>query len=111
MAVDDFTRGDMLRYLCDNTGVRDYKIGRIDLKGVYSFFEVENDVVDSVVQSFKKVEYNGRNVRIEMSQDGDKRRSGGPRPPRGEDGGRKRPWEGGAGGGSRKPTFKRKFSN
>lgn len=112
-SVDDFTRGDMLRYLCDNTGVRGNKIGRIDLKGVYSFFEVENDIVDSVVQSFKKVEYNGRNVRIEMSQDGDKRRSGGgPRPPRGEDGGRKRPWEGGAGGGGhRKPTFKRKFSN
>jgi ATP-dependent RNA helicase DeaD len=87
-SVDDFTRGDMLRYLCDTSGVRGNKIGRIDLKGVYSFFEVENDVVEKFVQVFKKAEYNGRSVRIEMSQDGDKRRSGGGgngRPPR-EDG-------------------------
>jgi ATP-dependent RNA helicase DeaD len=84
-SVDDFTRGDMLRYLCDTSGVRGNKIGRIDLKGVYSFFEVENDVVDKFVQGFKKAEYNGRSVRIEMSQDGDKRRSGGAgRPPREE---------------------------
>ncbi|HEY8920636.1 MAG TPA: DEAD/DEAH box helicase, partial [Chitinophaga sp.] len=76
-SVDDFTRGDMLRYLCDTSGVRGNKIGRIDLKGVYSFFEVENDVVEKFVQVFKKAEYNGRSVRIEMSQDGDKRRSGG----------------------------------
>jgi len=85
-SVDDFTRGDMLRYLCDTSGVRGNKVGRIDLKGVYSFFEVENDVVDKFVQAFKKAEYNGRSVRIEMSQDGDKRRSGGGpgRPPREE---------------------------
>lgn len=86
-SVDDFTRGDMLRYLCDTSGVRGNKIGRIDLKGVYSFFEVENDVVEKFVQVFKKAEYNGRSVRIEMSQDGDKRRSGGGgsgRPPREE---------------------------
>jgi ATP-dependent RNA helicase DeaD len=79
-SVDDFTRGDMLRYLCDTSGVRGNKIGRIDLKGVYSFFEVENDVVDKFVQGFKKAEYNGRSVRIEMSQDGDKRRNGSARP-------------------------------
>jgi ATP-dependent RNA helicase DeaD len=88
-SVDDFTRGDMLRYLCDTSGVKGNKIGRIDLKGVYSFFEVENDVVEKFVQVFKKAEYNGRSVRIEMSQDGDKRRSGGggaggSRPPRRE---------------------------
>ncbi|WP_291906265.1 DEAD/DEAH box helicase [Chitinophaga sp. CB10] len=116
-SVDDFNRGDMLRYLCDNTGLRGNKIGRIDLKGVYSFFEVENDAVEKVTQAFKKVEYNGRSVRIEMSQDGDKRRGGGGG--RRDDGPRKR-WhstEGGSrgekreysGGGSR-PPFKRKFN-
>ncbi|GAA3913345.1 DEAD/DEAH box helicase [Chitinophaga oryziterrae] len=123
-SVDDFTRGDMLRYLCDTSGVRGNKIGRIDLKGVYSFFEVENDVVAQFQEVFKKAEYNGRSVRIEMSQDGDKRpRSGGPggsgggRPPR-EDGGKR--WERsgsggerserGAGGSSRaKPAYKKRY--
>ncbi len=76
-SVDNFTRGDMLRFICDNTGIRGNKIGRIDLKGVYSFFEVENDVVPEVQNGFKKVDYNGRSVRIETSQDGDKRKPGG----------------------------------
>ncbi|SFO68681.1 ATP-dependent RNA helicase DeaD [Chitinophaga sp. YR627] len=111
-SVDDFTRGDMLRYLCDTSGVRGNKIGRIDLKGVYSFFEVENDVVEKFQQTFKKAEYNGRSVRIEMSQDGDKRRSGGGgRPPReGSSSGRR--WEGsssGGSGGGRAGGFRKKY--
>lgn len=129
-SVDDFNRGDMLRYLCDNTGLRGNKIGRIDLKGVYSFFEVENEELPKVTEAFKKVEYNGRSVRIEMSQDGDRRpRTGGgagDRGPRREDGPRKRSWsaEGGSSrpGGSRsggdrresfgsggKPPYKKKY--
>ncbi|PWV51855.1 DEAD/DEAH box helicase [Chitinophaga sp. S165] len=108
-SVDDFTRGDMLRYLCDTSGVRGNKIGRIDLKGVYSFFEVENDVVAKFQEVFKKAEYNGRSVRIEMSQDGDKRRSGGGsgRPPR-EGGSSGRRWEG-SGSGTGRPGFKKRY--
>ncbi|WP_343689123.1 DEAD/DEAH box helicase [Chitinophaga sp.] len=111
-SVDDFTRGDMLRYLCDTSGVRGNKIGRIDLKGVYSFFEVENDVVDKFQETFKKADYNGRSVRIEMSQDGDRRRSGGPGggSRNREDGGGKRRWEGsGSGSGSGRPGFKKRY--
>jgi ATP-dependent RNA helicase DeaD len=107
-SVDDFTRGDMLRYLCDTSGVRGNKIGRIDLKGVYSFFEVENDVVGKFQEVFKKAEYNGRSVRIEMSQDGDKRRSGGGGAGRPREEGRKR-WEGGSGGGAGRPPYKKKY--
>jgi ATP-dependent RNA helicase DeaD len=93
----------MLRYLCDTSGVRGNKIGRIDLKGVYSFFEVENDVVDKFVQGFKKAEYNGRSVRIEMSQDGDKRRNGSARPYHRRDGEEsRRP-------GAPRPGFKRRY--
>ncbi|HEY0272635.1 MAG TPA: DEAD/DEAH box helicase [Chitinophaga sp.] len=76
-SVDDFNRGDMLRYLCDSTGLKGNKIGRIDLKGVYSFFEVENDSLEQVQKAFQDLNYNGRSVRIEMSQDGDKRSGGG----------------------------------
>lgn len=114
-SVDDFNRGDMLRYLCDNTGIRGNKIGRIDLKGVYSFFEVESDEVSKVTEAFKKVEYNGRSVRIEMSQDSDRRPrtgGGGGYGARREDGPRKRSWNGekreSFGGGGR-PPFKKKY--
>lgn len=96
-SVDDFNRGDMLRYLCDNTGLKGNKIGRIDLKGVYSFFEVENDSLEQVQNAFKDLNYNGRSVRIEMSQDGDKRGGGGG----GYRGGNNRSY----GGGDRKRSY------
>jgi len=73
-SVDDLTRGDLLRLICDNSHIEGAKIGKIDLKGVYSFFEVENDLVNKVFDGFKTVEYANRKVRIEISQDGDKRR-------------------------------------
>lgn len=97
-SVDDFNRGDMLRYLCDNTGLKGNKIGRIDLKGVYSFFEVENDSLEQVQNAFKDLNYNGRSVRIEMSQDGDKRGGGGG----GYRGGNNRSY---SGGGDRKRSY------
>ncbi len=73
-SVDDLTRGDMLRLICDNAHIEGDKVGKIDLKGVYSFFEVENDLVNKVFDGFKEVEHSNRKVRIEVSQDGDKRR-------------------------------------
>ena len=78
-SVDDFTRGDMLGYICNNTKISGKSIGKIDLKGVYTFFEVENDVVDKVQQGFKNVDFQGRNVRIEMAGEstGGGSRSGG----------------------------------
>lgn len=73
-SLDDFTRGDMLRYVCDNAHVSGSKIGRIDVKGVYSFFEIESEIVDKVFDGFKQKDFNGRQVRIEISQDGDRKR-------------------------------------
>lgn len=94
-SVDDFTRGDLLGYICNTANIRGDKVGRIDIKGVYSFFEVENEVVPQVQAGFKNADYSGRNVRIEISQDGDRRdrdgggrRSGGERKSYGGGGGR-----------------------
>lgn len=66
-SVDDFTRGDLLSYVCSNGKISGKAIGKIDLKGVYSFFDVENDAVDSLFTNFKSVEFNGRSVRIEKT--------------------------------------------
>ncbi len=102
-SVDEFTRGDMLGYICNTGGIRGDKVGRIDIKGVYSFFEVENDVLEQVQTAFKNADYSGRSVRIEISQDGD-RRGGGDSGGRGGDrGGRSSGGSrGGYGGGERK---------
>ncbi len=73
-SVDDLTRGDLLRLICDSSNLDGSKVGKIDLKGVYSFFEVENDLVNKVFEGFKDIEHSNRKVRVEVSQDGDKRR-------------------------------------
>jgi ATP-dependent RNA helicase DeaD len=91
-SVDDFTRGDMLGFICNQSKISGKSIGKIDLKGVYTFFEVENEVVDKVQQGFKSVDFQGRNVRIELAGD----RDGGGGSSRGRSGG------GGFGGGKRR---------
>jgi ATP-dependent RNA helicase DeaD len=69
-SVDGFARGDLLGYFCNQTGISGRTIGKIDVKGVFSFLEVANDDVDKAFASFKEAEYKGRQVRIEVSADG-----------------------------------------
>ncbi len=68
-SVDDFTRGDMLGYICNTAKISGRSVGKIDLKGVFTFFEVENEVADTVVQNFRDAEHQGRSVRIELAGD------------------------------------------
>jgi ATP-dependent RNA helicase DeaD len=79
-SVDEFNRGDLLGYICNNTKISGRTIGKIDVKGVYSFFEVGHGDVDKVMSSFKDIEFKGRPVRIEVSGEGSgggERREGG----------------------------------
>lgn len=80
-SVDEFTRGDMLGYICNNAKISGKSIGKIDLKGVFTFFEVENSIADKVMSEFNQVDFNGRSVRIELAgeRDGGSRNGGGGR--------------------------------
>ncbi|MVN90755.1 DEAD/DEAH box helicase [Mucilaginibacter aquatilis] len=98
-SVDGFTRGDLLGYFCNQTNIVGRTIGKIDIKGVYSFLEVANGDVDQAFNAFKSAEYKGRQVRIEVSADGDRER-GGDRGGYGGGGYKKR--EGGGFGGNRR---------
>jgi ATP-dependent RNA helicase DeaD len=69
-SVDEFNRGDLLGYICNNSKISGRTVGKIDVKGVYSFFEVNNGDVDQVMNNFKGVEFKGREVRIEISGEG-----------------------------------------
>ncbi|MFC5282893.1 DEAD/DEAH box helicase [Pedobacter alpinus] len=96
-AVDDFTRGDLLGYICNNTGITGRSVGKIDMKGVFSFFEVETEFVEKVTEAFKPIDFHGRDVRIEVSGDAPE---GGER--RSSSGGERRSGGGGYGGGERR---------
>jgi len=78
-SVDEFNRGDLLGYICNNTKISGRTVGKIDVKGVYSFFEVQHDDVEKVTNGFKDIEFKGRPVRIEISGEGtsEKREGGG----------------------------------
>ena len=77
-SVDEFNRGDLLGYICTNGKISGRTVGKIDVKGVFSFFEVPHAEVEKVMSSFKGVDFKGREVRIEISGEGTSHsRSGG----------------------------------
>jgi len=86
--MDGLEKGSLLALICDYGEVSRDKVGRIDLKGAYSFFEIEKDITDQVFKGFEGVEVRGRKVRLEMT--GEKREGRG-----GDDeGGKKRRFSG-----------------
>ncbi|MDQ8005637.1 MAG: DEAD/DEAH box helicase [Pedobacter sp.] len=95
-SVDEFTRGDLLSFVCNHGRISGKAVGKIDLKGVFSFVEVESATAETLMANFKDVQYNGREVRIEMSGDAPRSSNrGGDRGGRGGFGGERR---GGFGG-------------
>jgi ATP-dependent RNA helicase DeaD len=78
-SVDEFNRGDLLGFICNTSKISGRTVGKIDVKGVYSFFEVPHADVEKVMTGFKGQEFKGREVRIEISGEGtsDSRGGGG----------------------------------
>ncbi|MCX8489659.1 MAG: DEAD/DEAH box helicase [Cyclobacteriaceae bacterium] len=75
--MDGLETGDLLGLICDYGEIDKGKIGKIDLKGAFSFFELEKDVTEQVMKGFEGVEVRGRKVRLEMT--GERREGGGER--------------------------------
>lgn len=66
--MDGFEKGDLLAFIDDTCGIDGRSVGRIELKGAYSFFEVENEKADAILKGIKGVEYKGRQVRAEITE-------------------------------------------
>ncbi|MCA5005979.1 DEAD/DEAH box helicase [Sphingobacterium bovistauri] len=105
-SVDEFSRGDMLGFICNTANITGKSIGKIDLKGVFTFFEVQDEEVNKVFEGFKGIDFNGRQVRIEVSGASEGRSDRGSRPRGGGDrGGRGRSERSGGFGGERSGGF------
>lgn len=63
-AVDDFHRGDLLRLICDGADINSGEIGRIDLRGTHTFFDVRESHAEKVVGSFDGAMIRGRSLRV-----------------------------------------------
>lgn len=65
--MDGLDVSGLLELLDDNCKVTKKNVGKIDLKGAYSFFEVDTDKADAVMNGLTNVEFNGRQVRVEAT--------------------------------------------
>jgi ATP-dependent RNA helicase DeaD len=62
---DGLDKGTLLGLICNRAGINKNSIGKIDLKGVYSFFEVEPTATHSVLNNLNGFDFKGRIIRIE----------------------------------------------
>jgi ATP-dependent RNA helicase DeaD len=69
--MDGLDSGKLLGLICDRTKISKDKVGKIDLKGAYSFFEIEKGLVDKVRDHLHGFDYKGRIVRIEVTDSRD----------------------------------------
>jgi ATP-dependent RNA helicase DeaD len=86
-SVDGFDKFRMMDYVKEVAHLTKTEIGKVDVKGVYSFVEVPQDKLPAVMESFKGEIFKGRQVRTEVSGkegksssgDSGERRSSGPK--------------------------------
>lgn len=67
--IDNINPGALLRIICDNSGITKKSIGKIDIKNNFSFVNVNPEVAQLVINSMINKEYNGRKIRVELSED------------------------------------------
>ncbi len=68
--MDGFDNSSMIKYLVEMSGLPADKFGRINIKGVYSFIDIDKSNMDAVLDSFKNEVYKGRKVRVDGSGGG-----------------------------------------
>jgi ATP-dependent RNA helicase DeaD len=101
---DGLNVGSLKDFVVNVSGLSQNQIHRVDVKGVYSFINVDENCVENLMKTLHGSEYNNRKVRIEVS--GDKQDSGRTRSSSGgykgsRDGGSRGGYQGSREGGSR----------
>ena len=65
---DKIAPKNIIGLINDSTGNRDIAIGDIDIKGSFTFFEVEPKYAENVLDSFKNTRFKGRKVSVEIAE-------------------------------------------
>jgi len=66
--LDKLKEGAIVRLVCDNAGISSKKIGRIELKREFSFFDVDKNVARKVLKALKGVTMDGRKIRATFAE-------------------------------------------
>jgi len=67
--LDKLREGAIVRLVCNEAGIKSDKIGVIDLKREFSFFEVEKDIAGKVLKSLDGAMLDGREIHVRLSED------------------------------------------
>lgn len=68
--MDGVDKSGMVRLICDTTGLPNARIGKIDLRRSFSFFEVPEQYAHLVLDKFRDVYVNDRPIKIEVTEEG-----------------------------------------
>lgn len=68
--MEGLDNGKLLGFICERAGLPKKAIGRITVKGAYSFFEVDVKHSDTVKEKLHGFDYKGRRIRIEIENKG-----------------------------------------
>jgi ATP-dependent RNA helicase DeaD len=66
--LDKLKEGAIVRLVCDKSGISSRKLGRVELKREFSFFDVEKSVAKKVFDSLKGVTLDGRKVHAKFAE-------------------------------------------
>jgi len=66
--LDNIKKGAITRLLCDQSGISNAQIGKIEILREFSFFEIDDHVADTVLQSMKHAKLDGRDVMVQNAQ-------------------------------------------
>ena len=66
--LDKLKEGAIVRLVCDNSGISSKKLGRIELKREFSFFDVEKNVAKKVLKALRGVTLDGRTIQATYAE-------------------------------------------
>lgn len=61
-SLDKLREGAIVRLVCDKAGITSAKLGRIDIKREFSFFDIEKAVAGKVLKSLQGAKLDGRKI-------------------------------------------------
>lgn len=70
-------KGAIVRIICNNSNIPSSEVGRIDIFKEFSFFDVTKDLADKVLDGMRNADYNGKAMKVELSNKAGQPGSGG----------------------------------
>lgn len=65
--LDHLNKKALIRLICDQSGIRSHKIGVIDIKREFTFFDIDSSVAERVRHAFRHVSLEGRKITVDYA--------------------------------------------